>query len=120
MRLTARSPQVTLTAWRADLPDILGMLLSRLRTGGAQNLGAVSLPDADTLLDQAATISSGPGYVTLDQVSRAEQLYATNVAWIPLAQGTFAQVMHNRVSNLTYSADQHISLTTWQRAYLII
>jgi hypothetical protein len=26
--------------------------------------------------------------------------------------------MLNRVSNLTYSADQRISLTTWQRAYL--
>ncbi len=114
----ARSSQVTLASWRADLPDTLEMLLSRLRTGGADNLGAVSLPDADILLDQAAAISSGPGYLTLDQISRAEQLYATNVAWIPLAQGTFAQVMHNRVSNLTYSADQHISLTTWRNAYL--
>jgi ABC-type transport system substrate-binding protein len=115
----ARSSQLTLTAWRADLPDTLGMLLSRLRTGGAQNLGTASIPDADTLLDQAATISSGPGYVTLDQqVSRAEQLYVTNAAWIPLAQSTFAQVMHSDVSDLTYSADQHISLTTWQRAYI--
>jgi peptide/nickel transport system substrate-binding protein/oligopeptide transport system substrate-binding protein len=116
---TARSSQVTLTTWRADLPDTLGMLLSRLRTGGAQNLGAASLPDADTLLDQAATISSGPGYVSLDQVSRAEQLYVTTVAWIPLAQGTFAQVMRPEVRGLTYSADQHISLTTWQVSYIV-
>jgi oligopeptide transport system substrate-binding protein len=115
----ARSSQVTLTSWRADLPDTLGMLLSRLRTGGAQNLGAASLPDADALLDQATTISSGPGSVTLDQISRAEQLYATNIAWISLTQGTFAQVMRQHVSNLTYGADKQISLTTWQRAYLI-
>jgi oligopeptide transport system substrate-binding protein len=115
---SARSSQLTLTSWRADPPDTLGMLLSRLRIGGAENLGAVRFPDADTLLDQAATISSGPGYVTLDQVSRAEQLYVTNVAWIPLAQGTFAQVMRQRVSNLTYGADQHISLITWQTAYI--
>jgi oligopeptide transport system substrate-binding protein len=115
----ARSSQVTLTSWRADLPDTLGMLLSRLLTGGADNLGAVSLPDADTLLDQAATISSGPDYVTLDQqISRAEQLYVTYAAWIPLAQGTFVQLMRSKVSNLTYGADQHISLTTWQRAYI--
>jgi ABC-type oligopeptide transport system substrate-binding subunit len=108
-----------LTSWRADLPDTLGMLLSRLLTGGADNLGAVSLPDADTLLDQAATISSGPDYVTLDQqISRAEQLYVTYAAWIPLAQGTFVQLMRSKVSNLTYGADQHISLTTWQRAYI--
>lgn len=115
----ARSSQLTLTAWRADLPDTLGLLLSRLRTGGADNLGAVSLPASDTLLDQAATISSGPGYVTLDQqISRAEQLYLTNVAWIPLAQGTFAQAMRSNVVGLNYGADQHISLTTWQRAYI--
>jgi ABC-type oligopeptide transport system substrate-binding subunit len=113
-----RSSQLTLTSWRADLPDTLGMLLSRLRTGGAQNLGAASLPNADTLLDQAATISSGPGYVTLDQISHAEQLYVTNTAWIPLAQGTFAQAMRSNVVGLNYGADQHISLTTWQRAYI--
>jgi oligopeptide transport system substrate-binding protein len=71
---TARFSQLTLTAWRADLPDTLGMLLSRLRTGGAENLVASSVPDADTLLDQAATISSGSSDVALDQVSRAEQL----------------------------------------------
>jgi ABC-type oligopeptide transport system substrate-binding subunit len=112
--------QLTLTSWRADLPDTLEMLLSHLRTGGAQNLGAASLPDADALLDQAATISSSSGDVPLDQISHAEQLYLTNATWIPLAQGACAQVMHNHVSNLTYSADQHISLTTWQRAYLII
>jgi len=75
------------------------------------------VPDADTLLDQAATISSGPGYVTHDQVSRAEQVYVTNVAWI-LSQGTFAQAMRSNVVDLTYSADQHISLTTWQRAFI--
>jgi hypothetical protein len=115
--LSACSP-ITLTSWRADSPDTLAMLLSRLQTGGAQNLGVVRVPDVDTLLDQAATISSGSGDVPLDQISRAEQLYVTNVAWIPLAQGTFAQVMHSDVSNLTYSADQHISLATWQRAYL--
>ncbi|HEY7020902.1 MAG TPA: ABC transporter substrate-binding protein [Ktedonobacterales bacterium] len=115
---SARSSQVTLISWRADLPDAPGMLLSRLRTGGADNLGAASIPDADTLLDQAATISSGPGYVTLDQVSRAEQLYVTNAAWIPLAQGTFAQAMRSNVIGLTYGADQHISLATWQAAYI--
>jgi hypothetical protein len=87
---TFHCPHGTLTSLRADLPDTLEVVISQLRTGGAQNLGAVSLPDADTLLDQAATISSGPGYITLDQISHAEQLYATNVAWIPLAQGTFA------------------------------
>ncbi len=114
----ARSSQLTLTSWRADLPDTLGMLLSRLRTGGADNLGVASLPNADTLLDQAATISSGSGEVALDQVMQAEQRYVTNAAWIPLAQGTFAQVMHSDVSDLTYGADQHISLTTWQRAYI--
>jgi hypothetical protein len=63
-------------------------------------------------LDQAAAISSSNG------VARAEQLYVTNVAWIPLAQGAFAQVMRPNVIHLTYSADQHISLTTWQRAYI--
>ena len=103
----ARSSQVTLTAWRADLPDTLGMLLSRLRTGGAENLGAASIPDADALLDQAAAISSGNGYVILDQVSRAEQFYVTNVAWIPLAQGQIAQAMRSNVIGLTYGADQH-------------
>ncbi len=114
----ARSSQVTLTAWRADLPDTPELLLSRLRTGGIENVGAVSVPDADALLDQAATISSDPGYVTLDQISQAEQLYVTNAAWIPLAQGQFAQAMRSGVVGLTYSADQHISLTSWQRAYL--
>jgi ABC-type oligopeptide transport system substrate-binding subunit len=108
----ARSSQLTLTAWRADLPDTLGFLVPRLRTGGAQNLGAVSLSDADALLDQAATISTSNG------VARAEQLYITNVAWIPLAQGTFPQVMRAKVISLTYSADQHISLTTWRRAWV--
>jgi peptide/nickel transport system substrate-binding protein/oligopeptide transport system substrate-binding protein len=115
---SARLSQLTLTTWRADLPDTLAMLLSRLRTGGAQNLGAASVPDADTLLDQAATISTGSGEVSLDQISHAEQLYATNVAWIPLAQGTFAQAMRSNVIGLTYGADQHISLTTWQTAYI--
>jgi hypothetical protein len=33
---------------------------------------------------------------------------------------TFAQVMRDHVSNRTYGPDQRISLTTWQRAYLII
>jgi hypothetical protein len=94
------------------------MLLSRLRTGGAENLVASSVPDADTLLDQAATISSGSSDVALDQVSRAEQLYVTNAAWIPLAQGTFAQAMRSVVSDLTYSADQHFSLATWQKAFV--
>jgi peptide/nickel transport system substrate-binding protein/oligopeptide transport system substrate-binding protein len=115
---TARSSHITLTTWRADLPDTLGMLRSRLRTGGAENLGAASIPDADALLDQAAAISSGPGYVALDQVSQAEQLYVTNAAWIPLAQGTFIQTMRPNVIGLTYGADQHISLTTWQTAYI--
>jgi hypothetical protein len=72
----ARSSQLTLTAWRADLPDTpdtLGLMLSRLRTGGAQNLGAVSIPDADTLLNQAATISSSSGDVSLDQILHTEQ-----------------------------------------------
>jgi ABC-type oligopeptide transport system substrate-binding subunit len=69
----ARSSQMTLTAWRADLPDTLGFLVPRLRTGGAQNLGAASVPDADALLDQAPAISS-------NGVARAEQLYVTNVA----------------------------------------
>jgi hypothetical protein len=62
------------------------MWLSRLRTGRAEIVGAASVPDTDALLDQAATISSSG-------VARAEQLYVTNVAWIPLTQGTFAQVM---------------------------
>lgn len=101
----ARSSQLTLTAWRADLPDTLGFLLPRLRTGGGQNLGAVSLPDVDALLDQAAAISSS------NRVARAEQLYVTNVSWIPLAQGAFAQVMRPEVRGLTHSADHHISLT---------
>jgi hypothetical protein len=90
------------------------MLVPRLRTGGAQNLGAVSLPDADALLDQAATISSSNG------VARAEQLYVTNVAWIPLAQGTFVQVMRPEVRGLTFGSDQRISLATWQVSYVAI
>jgi ABC-type oligopeptide transport system substrate-binding subunit len=109
----ARSSQVTLTARRADLPDTLGMMLSRLRTGGAENLGGVSSPDGDTLLDQAATISSSNG------IARAEQLYVTNVAWIPLVQGTFAQIMRPEVHGLTFSSDEHISLATSQVGYVV-
>jgi len=115
---SARSSQLTLTAWRADLPDTLGMLLSRLRTGGAQNLGAASIPDDDALQDQATSVGSSNGSSDLDQLIQAEQLYITNAAWIPLAQGTFAQAMRSNVVGLTYGADQHISLTTWQRAYI--
>jgi ABC-type oligopeptide transport system substrate-binding subunit len=94
------------------------MLLSRLRTGGAQNLGAVSIPDADALQDQATSVGSSNGSSDLDQLIQAEQLYVTNAAWIPLAQGTFAQAMRSNVVGLTYGADQHINLTTWQRAYI--
>jgi ABC-type oligopeptide transport system substrate-binding subunit len=114
---TARSSQLTLNAWRADLPDALGMLLSRLRTGGAESLGAASIPDADALLDQAAAVRRA-GAFSVDEVAQAEQLYVTSAAWIPLSQGSFAQAMRSDVSNLTYSADQHISLATWQIAFV--
>ena len=88
------------------------------QSGDAENLGAATVPDADKLLDQAS-VTSSYGSLTTDKISQAEQLYVTNVVWILLAQGTFAQVIRRNVRNLTYSADQHISLTTWQRAYLI-
>ena len=116
---TARSSQLTLTAWRADLPDTLEMLLSRLRTGGAENLGAASVPDADAVLDQAAAISNANGDVPADRVVQAEQLYVTSSAWIPLSQTAFAQATRSVVRNLTYGDDQHISLLTWQKAYIV-
>jgi ABC-type transport system substrate-binding protein len=116
---TARSSQVTLTTWHTDLPDTLGMLLSRLRTGGAQNLSAASVPDADSLLDQAVTSSGVSNSVILGKITQAEQLYVTNVAWIPLAQGSFVQVMRSDLRYFTYGTDQHISLATWQVSFVI-
>jgi ABC-type oligopeptide transport system substrate-binding subunit len=104
---SARSSQLMLTSWRADLPDTLAMLLSRLRTGGAETLGSASIPDADALLDQATAVSSSNGSSDLDQLIQAEQLYVTSAAWIPLSQGSFAQDMRSDVIDLAYSADQH-------------
>jgi peptide/nickel transport system substrate-binding protein/oligopeptide transport system substrate-binding protein len=114
---TARSAQLTLTTQRADPPDTLGQLLSRLRTGGAENLGAASVPEADSAVDRAATTNIDASS-HLDQVMEAEQLYVTSVAWIPLAQGALAVAMRPNVGRLTFGANQHISLTTWQRAYV--
>jgi hypothetical protein len=114
----AHTSQPTLTVRRADPPDTLGMLLSRLRTGDAQNLGARSVPDADTLLDQVAAITGVNGSIVLDKVIQAERLYVTNAAWISLAQGTFVQTMRPEVRGLSFGSDQPISLTTGQNAYL--
>jgi len=113
----AQMAQLTLMTWRSDVPDTLALLRSQLHSGSSANRGAANVPAADALVDQAIAASAS-GTVPSAAVMQAEQLYVTNAAWIPLAQATFGQSVHNHVDKLTYGADQHISLVTWQQAYI--
>jgi oligopeptide transport system substrate-binding protein len=112
-----RRAQLTLLSWRSDLPDTLGLLRSQLHAGSSANRGAANVVVADALVDQATAESAGGAFAPA-VVMQAEQLYVTNVAWIPLAQAAFGQSVRTVVDKLTYGADQHISLVTWQQVFM--
>jgi oligopeptide transport system substrate-binding protein len=101
----------------ADYPDAQEFLSLPWRTGASYNQSYVSLPDADTLLDQADLGRDPAQRTRLYQT--AEQLLVNQVAAIPLTQTQQAYLVRSRVGGGWHVGPLLLtSLPTWQRAYL--
>jgi peptide/nickel transport system substrate-binding protein/oligopeptide transport system substrate-binding protein len=86
---------LTRFAWQADYPDPQNFLSLLLTAGSQYNPGGVSVPEADTLTQQAdASNDPAQRYALYNQ---AEQLYINAVAWCPIFQGTAVYLARGQV-----------------------
>ncbi|HEX9067499.1 MAG TPA: hypothetical protein VF807_01930 [Ktedonobacterales bacterium] len=106
------------THWAADYPDPQDFTSLLFHTGSAYNQSNVSLPAADTLLDQADAAQDAAVRIRLYQ--QAEQLLITNVAAIPLYQSLNTYLVRPSVAGGYRERQESIAaLANWQRVYLV-
>ncbi|HEX9067391.1 MAG TPA: hypothetical protein VF807_01390, partial [Ktedonobacterales bacterium] len=109
--------QLSPLSWQADYPDPQDFLSLLVHTGSPYNQSGISLPAADTLLDQA---DANPNQAArLAQYQQAEQLLVNAVAWIPIGQSMNAYVVRPRVARGYHErASEQTALAVWQRLFL--
>lgn len=77
----------------------------------------MSLPDADALLDAAASNQDQAARIT--QYQQAEQLAVSQAAVIPISQGLLSWVATPAlVGGWAYTSAESVPLSAWQSAYL--
>ncbi len=103
--------------WQGYYPDPQQLIQPLIRTGAHDNLTGVSLPDADALLDAAASNQDQAARIT--QYQQAEQLAVSQAAVIPISQGLLSWVATPAlVGGWAYTSAESVPLSAWQSAYL--
>jgi peptide/nickel transport system substrate-binding protein/oligopeptide transport system substrate-binding protein len=105
--------------WGEDYPDGQDFLSALWRTGSAYSMYSptgVSVPAADTLLDQADVSSDRALRARLYQ--QAEQLLVNQVAAIPLYQSETVYVVRTKVVNWRVAPTGQTPLSVWQATYI--
>ncbi len=105
--------------WGEDYPDGQDFLSALWRTGAAYSTYSptgVSVPAADTLLDQADASNDQALRARLYQ--QAEQILVNQVAAIPLFQSETVYVVRTRVVNWRVAPTGQTPLSVWQATYI--
>jgi ABC-type transport system substrate-binding protein len=103
-------PQIFSTVWAADYADPQDWLSLQVGPSALNNLGAVNVPTANTIMTEADQELDPTVRTAL--YNQAEQLLVQSVAWIPLAQNRAfydvrSSVAHFGLAGLGYpSLDQ--------------
>jgi peptide/nickel transport system substrate-binding protein/oligopeptide transport system substrate-binding protein len=106
-------------SWGEDYPDGQDFLSALWRTGSEYSTYSptgVSVPPADTLLDQADASSDQALRARLYQ--QAEQLLVNQVAAIPLFQSETVYVVRTKVVNWRVAPTGLTPLSVWQMTYI--
>jgi peptide/nickel transport system substrate-binding protein/oligopeptide transport system substrate-binding protein len=108
--------QMTRSGWGVDYPDSHDILSLLWRTGSLYNNMAVSIPQGDSLLDQADASTDRASRTQFYQ--QAEQLLVDQVAAIPLFQQEAISVARSSVVGWHILTTRQTPLDVWQTTYI--
>jgi peptide/nickel transport system substrate-binding protein/oligopeptide transport system substrate-binding protein len=108
--------QLMIGAWGADYPDPQDLISQRWTTHAAYNSDHISIPQVDSLLAQADTMSDQAARLALYR--QAEQLLIKQAPIFPLWQSLLTYAMRSRVANWRIAPTQMTPLSVWQSAYI--